>query len=155
MSGPTYNSRVFVAWRALHGLLQAAQYPGAQPAVQFGVHINDSSRETIGVVPRIEDPEIEWARVSPAGRDERFPLDVIIRTSIPGVSSEQVVDRLEQLANAVQEQIHDVDTAKFKPLDFLGTVALGGVVSVAPELRRDGEGWIGACTVTVAIVARI
>jgi hypothetical protein len=117
----------------------------------------DLAAETVQVIDRVDDDAvIEWARLSPAGRDERFMIDVYIRTAVEGQTRDQCWDRLRELAEVVQGTLYDPDTGALGPPgSVVGWLPIGGVQRVTPSMWHDLEGWVGQCIVSVAVAARI
>lgn len=156
-----YHSRVFVAWKAVHDLLadaswEAADRGGGTPKVAFGDHPEpDNEREVIGVVPVVDDDDLEWVQMGASSRIERFSLDIVYRCRIPGMTVENVIDRMEEIADTVQDLFYDTTTAAFTPPDFDGVTALGGVAAVEPTVTPDGEGWFGDMTIRLNVEARV
>lgn len=155
-----HHSRTFAALRAIADSLEAADWSphpttGQWPTVGVGLD-QPGSIETVDVVHQIEDSAaIEWATI-PAGRDERFTVDIVIRSSVPGVDRGAALDRLEGLAETAQTVFVDLTADQpYTPPTFDGVQPLGGVERVAPAMWRTDEGWVGECVITVRIAARI
>jgi hypothetical protein len=163
-----FHSRVFAVVRELRRLLADAQWPTHPdttdaPLVQLGQpgepHESEHN-EVVGVVNRVTDEAtIEWDRQSPGGRRERFTVDVVVRTFVPGVVDQgHVIDRLEVLADVVQGVIYDPATLQFTPIDNTRpwSVQLGGIASVTFDVVPVGtDGWGGIAVVSFDCVVRI
>lgn len=160
-----YHSRVFVAVAQIAADLEAATWPihdtMGLPTVGVGDSRNPKPNETevgefVDVLYRVEDDaSIEWARMSQPGKDERFLVDVYVRSSVAGVDRGDAWSRLEELAEVVQSRYWAPATGTFTPPAFPGVAPLGGVERVTPQMWRTDEGWAGDCIVTFRIAARI
>jgi hypothetical protein len=113
--------------------------------------------ERVQVIDRVEDDAvIEWARLSPAGRDERFMIDVYITTAVPGQTREGCWDRLRELSEVVQGTLYSPTTGALDPPgSVVGWLPIGGVARVTPSMWHDLEGWVAQCIVSVAVATRI
>jgi hypothetical protein len=166
------HSSVFgvLAWIA--DRLEASVWPTHaetqdKPAVGVGnSYIAD--RQPVGpdmvdVVYRVEDDAtIDWVTISPATRDERFLVDIYIRTMVPGQSRQRCWERLAELADVVQGVFYDPTSGEFTPpgtnpdgVNEAWYHPLGGIARVAPQAWPADQGWVGECTVTVAVATRI
>jgi hypothetical protein len=117
----------------------------------------DLAAERVQVIDRVDDDAlIEWMRLSPAGRDERFIIDIYIRTVVDGQTREQCWNRLRELAEVVQGVFYNPTTGALDPPgDVVGWLPIGGVNRVTAQMEHGPEGWLGRCVVTVAVAARI
>lgn len=160
-----YPSRVFAAWRSVYTLLSAATWPAhpvgaSTPIVTLADSIPDDQREVVAIVPTTPEDTIEWVQMGAASREERFGLDIVIRTRVPGVpgfasGGGDVVTRLESLANVVQARFYNTTTGAFTPPAFDGVQQLGGIATVEPAVFPDSEGWSGDCVMRLLLLARI
>lgn len=160
-----YHTRIFAAWRAVASQLDSATWPahpigGSRPVVTLVDSIPDQQREVVAVVPVVDDNEIEWVQLGAASREERFGLNIVIRTEVPGVkgydtTANDVVTRLEDLAEVVQDEFYNTTTGAFSPPVFDGVQALGGIDRVRPVVAADSEGWFGFCELRLLIASRI
>lgn len=154
-----------LAW--LDDRLQVAAWPphevtGIKPAVGVGDSFTGvpTGNETVDIVMGSVEPgqtTIAWTRVSPAGRDEVFPLEVDIRTMVPGRSRRQALDRFRELSEPVQAIFYDPQTYEVTAAGEADwSVKLGGVTSVAVELVPFGdEGWVAYGMVASSATCRI
>jgi hypothetical protein len=164
------HSSVFgvLAWIA-DRLERSVWPPHAETQDRPAVGVGDSYRGTptgtdmVDVVYRVEDDAtIDWVTVSPASRDERFLVDIYIRTMVPGQDRHRAWERLAELADVVQGVFYDPTSGEFTPPGHNsdGTNEawyhpLGGIARVAPQAWPTDQGWVGECTVTVAVATRI
>lgn len=157
-----YHSRTFAVLRDISERLDHAPWAphpttNRLPVVGIG-DTGAQEFETVDVIYRVgDDATIEWARMSQAGRDERFEVDILIRTSVPGNSRTTALDRLEELAEVAQGVFYAPDSGVYLPPgngeQWAST--LGGVNRVTPQLWATDEGWAGDCGVTVRVAVRI
>lgn len=156
-----YTSRIYAVWKALHEALSFAEFSpanGQSPVILFGDPFGEteSGREWIGIVFDIENADREWARMSPAGRDENFTVQVVVRSEVPGRTGAEVVDRLEELTNTIEGLFYDTETrAVADPLSVAGVVNLSRVGTPRPEVRATDEGYEGVAVVPISIQTRI
>lgn len=155
-----YHSRIFAAWRSVHTLLRAVDWPahevgGGEPVVSLVDQIPDQQREVVAIVPVVDDDDIEWVQLGAASREERFVLEIVIRSYVPGCDGDQVIDRLEELAELVQDQFYNTTTGVFSPPPFNGVQALGGINHVRPAVMPSQEGWVGECSMNLELLSRI
>jgi hypothetical protein len=154
-----YHSRTYAALRAVAGELSNLTFPplnGVVPKVIFGDPWGaQDRREQIGVKMRVQDSDITWERMGPAGRDEMFTIDVVIMTSLPGRNGDQVLDRLEELSQLVEGVLYDVTSKESTPLDLPGVTNLSMVSSVSPNIGQADEGFVGESTISLMIRSRI
>lgn len=160
-----YSSRVFAAWRAVAVLLDAVSWPahslgGSTPTVTLADTIPDQLREVVAVVPSIQDDVIEWVQMGAASREERFGLDIVFRTTVPGVkgyaaAGGDLISRLEAVSEKIQAQFYNTTTGVFAPPSFSGVEQLGGISLVQPAAWPGEEGWEGEVLHRLLLVARI
>jgi hypothetical protein len=159
MAAGRYTSRVFVAGEALHTALEALTIPafqGRTPEVRFGDVDPDYGAEAIVISVNLDRQQIEWARLAPAGRDEVLAFDVVHRIMNPNVKTPDAVwQRLEEVAELVQSVLYDTATETTQLLDFTGEVNMHRIDGVVPEIGPGPQGWIGACTTSMLLRARI
>lgn len=156
-----YTSRVFAALRALNVELDGIAWPPLKPGTRVGVIFGDPAtvqakhEDQIIVSQDTPDNDMQWARLSPAGRDEAIRVTITVRTMHANRTSVQVLDRLEVLADLVQGVFYDVTERKLTPLPFDGVEALGGVGAVSTDLIPTDKGYYGEAVIPVEIRARI
>lgn len=130
----------------------------ARPDVGFGLDESpDRADERVQVVDHVEDDaSIEWARFSPGGRDERFLVDIVIDSTVPGQSRVAARARIRELAEVVQGVFYTPDPPDYDPPTAPDWwLPIGGVSRVTYQIWHDGEGWVGQSVVTVAVATRI
>lgn len=158
------HSAVFDVLDAIRGAVVEADWPThgdtlAKPDVGYAFdESGDMADETVQVIDRVEDDaSIEWARFSPGGRDERFLVDIFVRTAVFGQHRDRCWDRLRELSEVVQGVFYNPTTGDMEPPgDVTGWVpGVGGIARVTPRMWHDLEGWVGQCVVTVAVLVRI
>lgn len=161
MAAGRYTSRIFQAGRLLHARLHAAQFPAhpvtnAKPSVEFSEERPGECAEAVVLSLTPDESSIEWRRLGPGGSDELIAFDVTIYAETPNVKTSAAVwDRLEQLADVVQEVLFDTTTERVVPLGFDGELDVGRAVGVRPAVVPTGDGWIGRTVITIALRAAI
>jgi hypothetical protein len=99
---------------------------------------------------------MEWARLSKPGRTENLTMRAVIRSTVRGSSSTRtVMERLEDLADVVQETLFNTTTLG-QPVVSLGFDGerVGQIVSVAPDVMIEDDGtWSGICVIEAAFTA--
>lgn len=118
--------------------------------------------EWVDVEVRIEDTgtSTEWARIGNGAvgrRDERFFVDIYISSTVAGKTRTAALERIRQLTQVVEDLFHDPDTGALIPVGVgaAWSSMLGGIRQVVPQAFRTDQGWTAACTVSVAVAARI
>jgi hypothetical protein len=161
MTTTRYTSRVFVAIEALDEVLQGVNWPGATshggpaPEVYLGDMPPHEPREAVIIAGRVDEDGSDWATLGRPARDERITLLVRIIVAVPGLTGRQVLARLRELADALQEELRDTTTGQPLPLGYSGEVATLGVTRVDPVVIPEAEGWTGRCDLFIATQARI
>jgi hypothetical protein len=165
-----YNtSRVFEAARKCKQRLAAQSWPphpitGAFPQIALADMDPEGQAEIVWVVPDVgDDASITW-RSLPNGRDEAFDLIIQITSFAddidPQIQEDQLLDRLEELADVVQRAFFDdagavAPTERVLPLDIAEAVKLEGVGQVSFSMWPNGEGLSGAAVVRYRLAFRI
>lgn len=155
------TSRVFAAWRALYQRIADTPLPppaewDADPVeVFFGIPPETMPREAVYVAGRIDEATSEWATLGHASRDESLSFLIRFDCGVPGATGLQVLDRLEQVADAIQVALRDPDTGLPVPLGFTGEVKSLSVARVEPVIQVSDEGAVGRVDLTVSVTARI
>jgi hypothetical protein len=165
-----YNtSRVFEAARQCKQRLAAQSWPlhpitGMFPQIALADMDPDGQAEIVWVVPDVgDDASIVW-RSLPNGRDEEFDLIIQITSFAengdPQIQEDQLLDRLEELADVVQRAFFDdagavAPTARVLPLDISEAVKLEGVGQVSFSMWPNGEGLSGSAVVRYRLAFRI
>lgn len=118
--------------------------------------------EWVDVEVRIEDTgtSVEWVRIGDGAvgrRDERFYVDIYISSTVAGKTRSAALERIRQLTQVVEDLFYDPDTGKLIPVGvgLAWSSGLGGIRQVVPQAWRTDQGWSAACTVSVAVAARI
>lgn len=147
--------------------IESATWPphpttGRVPRVGKENETIDTPDEFVDIVARVEDStaSVEWARIGVGAvgrRDERYWIDVIIVSSVPGKSRVAALERIRDLAEVAEGLFYDASTGAHLPVggDAPWATDLGGIRQVVPDARREDEGWTAACVVSVAVAARI
>lgn len=163
-----WSSRVFAAIDQINSDLEGAAWPphpltGETPTVGVGDNRTPKPTETevgefVDVLYRVEDDAaIEWTRVQ--GREERFLVDIFVRSSFPDQDRPSTWERLGELAEVVQALYLSWNSSSrkivFTPPAFPGVADLGGLERVTPQMYRTDGGWAGDCIVTFRIAARL
>lgn len=156
-----YHSTIFDAWTAVETRLNAITWTahtigGSVPVVHLVDELPDGQREVVAIVPVVDDDEIEWVKLGAAGRDERYAIDILFRTEVPGIrDGSDVIARLKTISHQIQGAFYNTTTGVFSPPTFDGVVALGGFAEVRPAVSADTEGWFGSCNHRLLVAARI
>lgn len=156
-----YASRVFVAAEAWKAKLDAATFPphpvtGLVPSIEFGDEDPSSNAEKICVLVNPDDAVAEWARISPAGRDEIIILQAVIRSYVDSVeTSADAWDRIEALTAVVEGTAYNTTTQRVVELGYDGEVAAGLIFGVQPYVWSAGTSWFGSCVVSLRSQASI
>ena len=112
--------------------------------------------EAVIVVVGDNESSMEWARLSKPGRTENFTLRCVIRSNVRGEDSPRtVLERLEALADVVQESVFDTTTTG-QPVVSLGFDGerYAEVRGVSPAVVPGDDGsWLGECVVEVNFTA--
>lgn len=159
MAAGRYTSRVFVALFAVEDALSALSLPankGKSPPVVFSDEAPEKANEYVTI--RLNQPQssIQWRRLSPPGADERIVVEVVARSFVPGVKkSRDVLLRLQEMSDAIQEAFYNHTTESIENLGFDGEVGNTLVTSVVPDVWPGEEGWVGEVVHTVDISAQI
>jgi hypothetical protein len=165
-----YNtSRVFEAARKGKVRLNDQAWPphpitGIEPQIALADYDPDGQAEIVWIVPDVgDDASITW-RSLPNGRDEEFDLVIQITSfsmsSDPQDQEDQLLDRLEELADVVQRAFFDdagavAPTERVLPLDIAEAVKLEGVGQVSFQMWPNGEGLSGSAVVRYRLAFRI
>lgn len=156
-----YHSTIFDAWTAVETRLNAVTWTAhtlgaVVPVVSLVDEIPEQQREVVAVVPVVDDDDIEWVKLGAAGRDERYAIEILFRTVVPGIrDGSDVIARLKVISHQIQGAFYDTSTGALNPPTFDGVVLLGGFDRVRPAVWSDTEGWVGACSHRLLIAARI
>jgi hypothetical protein len=165
-----YNtSRVFDAARKCKTRLGDQGWPphpitGLPPQIALADMDPDGQAEIVWIVPDVgDDASITW-RSLPNGRDEEFELIIQITSfaenADPQLQEDQLLDRLEELADVVQRAFFDdagavAPTERVLPLDIAEAVKLEGVGQVSFSMWPNGEGLSGSAIVRYRLAFRI
>jgi hypothetical protein len=165
-----YNtSRVFDAARKCKQRLAAQSWPlhpitGVFPQIALADLDPDGQAEIVWIVPDVgDDASITW-RSLPNGRDEAFDLIIQITSFAengdPQLQEDQLLDRLEELADVVQRAFFDdagavAPTERVLPLDIAEAVKLEGVGQVSFSMWPNGQGLSGSAVVRYRLAFRI
>lgn len=145
--------------------LEAAAWPihdttARPPKVGAETEAIETPDEWVDISSRTDDnSSIEWVRIgndAKGRRDERFWIDVLIESSVPGTSRIVALQRLNVLKAVVEGMFHD-DNGNLLPVGVSEdwAVNLGGVRQVVARADRTDEGYVGACIISIAVAARI
>lgn len=167
MAAGRYVSRVFDAGEALYDALVAASWPahpatGRTPTVEFADEDPDYGEEKVVLVANPDEAVTEWARASPAGRDESMVFQAVIRSFVvekaagsPPSTQLPKWQRLAALSAVAEGVVYNTSTERVVPLGFTGEVPIGRVAGVQPEIINTKHGAVGIVTVTYALRADI
>lgn len=154
------TSRVFAAMRALYQRLDEQSYPVAsnadRPQVVFGDYADDNTpRERIVVVGRVDESRSEWATFGNPSRDEEMLFLVRLEIEVPGQGGLDLLDRMEAISDVIQGVLRDTTTGQPVALGFDGEVKVASVVRVDPLFQAAAEGVIGRVDHYVSVTARL
>jgi hypothetical protein len=165
-----YNtSRVFEAARKCKVRLCDQAWPphpitGLPPQIALADMDPEGQAEIVWIVPDVgDDASITW-RSLPNGRDEAFDLIIQITSFAengdPQLQEDQLLDRLEELADVVQRAFFDdagavAPTERVLPLDIAEAVKLEGVGQVSFSMWPNGQGLSGSAVVRYRLAFRI
>lgn len=159
-----HTSRVFDAGRCLYDkLTEPDLFPphnitGIRPGVTFGDEFPDSGAEKVCLVANAGDEaDMEWARLGSPGRDERFVLTVVGRslTAVPDQTTLDVWNRLEQLADVIQDVMYDRDGKNTVALGFDGEVRTGYALTPLVDVIPTPQGPMGWFAISIRLQAQI
>ena len=153
------TSRVFAAVLAvkddIDGLTLPPHATGAEVETRLAIISRDQPGEYVMVVPSVgDDATIEF--VTTCGRDEAFDIRVVIQSIVPGSTDTAVVERLAELADAVQVLYGYQDDGTYLMPDFEGSSpARRGWTRVQFVVWPDDEGFAGQAELVLGVTARI
>lgn len=145
--------------------IEAADWPahgttGRKPKVGAALEKIETPDEWVDVSSRTDDnSSVEWVRIgaaAPGRRDERFWIDVLISSMVPGRSRIAALERVNVLKAVVERMFLDADQ-QFHPVgeDEAWSQNLGGVRQVVARADRTDDGWTAQCVVSIAVASRI
>lgn len=152
--------------RVAEDMADAAFPPHEVTNAKPGVNPADwpEALEAVVVLSRANDDAavLEWMSFGSGGREERYIVDVHVRTQVPGRSWAQMMARLADLVGVVLDVYTDSATSRFLPpggLEAGGANRYGIFHGMANAELQDqwptDEGWAGECRVALRIAARI
>lgn len=161
-----YTSRVPAVLRRMKVLLDAQTYPPhpsgpGEVLVVFGGLINEDAREVIVIEGTLaDDSDINWASLGQVAHDERFAVRVRFGTYVPGLTGDEVLDRIEEVIDVIQIALRDQTTGQpdggFGRSDDNDCQAVAWKVArVSTEFALAKEGVVGECPMDVAFFTRI
>ncbi len=116
------TSSVYTLWRILRRLLSELSFPAiAENGEGVTVYFGDpdlapnnvaATNERVVVVSAIDQPTGDWAAIGRHARDERFVAYVYAATLIPGRTTEQAADRLEELTATIEHAINSINEGR-------------------------------------------
>jgi hypothetical protein len=103
---------------------------------------------------------IEWARVGRGAvglSDERFWVDIVVKSTVPGDTRISILERLRDLKQAVEDMFFEPTTGTPIPVGegLPWATQLGGISTALPQAYRTDQGWAGSVLIRVQVVARI
>lgn len=161
------TSRVFAATLALFDRVDELVLPAHpvldEPPAVFLFRDPDWEDREYVVVETNDDPASnDWVQSGPAASEEQIVVDVKIVTLYPetdavddNAAARRVVERLEELADAVQGVAWDAAAMKPKPIGFANERTVGRRIDVQFALAHTTEGVVGRAVVRFALVAQI
>jgi hypothetical protein len=154
-----YTSQVFDILRALKSDMDGLSFPdhlGYPVVVKFGDPYTEPEDPEFVHVVQVSDTNQEWARTSPAGRDETISTEIICGSFHGGRTGEDVLDRLEMLSDIIHDKYYDRDTRQFNPVDIPAVVKIAGIVGVDVQIYPGTSGgYVGTATIRMQWVVRI
>lgn len=158
MSTPR-TSRSFELVRQIKATLEASTWPthpvtGRIPRVGFASVQAETGAELVVVTTIEPDSTSEWVTM-PAGRDETILVEIWIGSNVERKTEDDVLDRLEVLADVAQDALRDSETGQ--PARLLGDadLLLGQVSNVTFSIYPASNGFVGECTLRAQWQARL
>ncbi len=119
--------------------------------------------ESVVIVARTfdDDTVTEWASMGRLGREERYIVDIVVTTQVPGVTWVEMMERLETLTETVLAAYTDLNSQFVPPggLDAAGEnphrICNGMAIAERSSQWGTDEGWCGQSRVSLRIAARI
>jgi hypothetical protein len=147
------TSSIFTVWRTLQRLLTDVTWPASSSnpggvVTYFGdpdLMPNNlaATTERVVVASGIGQPDESWATNGRYARNENFVAYVYAVTAIPGRTSEQARDRLEEITVVIERFVRTINTGRVAatspdefdpyPVWFIEVDALNPLVTTGPQ----------------------
>lgn len=166
-----YNtSSIYTVWRTITRLLAEADFPAVSAnADRVAVWLGDYdmppesvslSNERVVVAPFVLGPDDQWGPIGNGAREESYQAFVYCVTAIPGQTTEEAVDRLEELTATVEAVIRTIASTAISgatPAEFgtFGTQAFVAIAQVAPVVSAGPNGAVGRAEIALRCKFRI
>lgn len=161
------TSRVFAAWRATTADLRAASWPAhprsaqIRPEVTFGIAKGFAGEAIVvpGRKPVGGTTQTRATLGAGSGKDETFTLLIGVTTNVPGMESEEVLDRLEELCDVVQQTFRSPQTGLPIGSNVAALTAPAivrwDITDVTPGIYPTPNGFAGDATLELSFFFRI
>jgi hypothetical protein len=155
---------IWDCWDQLYQALAAAPFT-AHPTTGFPVTVafggtQDVDLEMVVLPGRSQNDHAaqSWVTSGRPSKDERFTLDVLIWTSVPGRTAIEARDRIKELCSVVEQTLRDPVTGlpqgiTLTPADGLEQWQVDDVIPAVGPL--DTEGFGASCRIAVSFWARL
>ncbi len=156
------HSTVFDVLEAIQVALSGAPLPphpttGKLPQVGQVTAAPERGYERIGLDLQVkDDARITWVTIGAGRRDEIYALDIFVMSRVPGKTDLDVLRRLAELTDVVQDVFFDpVDGSFAQWTDAPWFSKRGGVRRVTANVDATDEGIIGQAVLSVDVYTRI
>lgn len=156
------TTRVFDSWDALYNLVRAITFPvhaktGEAPTVAFG-DLRNVHTEGIVLPGRLDDRPVStqtWATMGTPSKNERFRLDILLWTEVPGETAAAAHTRLKTLVNLIETALRNSTTGRPQGIAVSG-VYEWQIADLAPAVYAlKAEGFGAQCRLEVEFAGRI
>jgi hypothetical protein len=127
------TSAIYDVWRAMTRRIKAISFPSVDHvddsvAVWFGDPSQPQpdedgnppmARERVVLVGVIATPDQEWGPIGNKAREESWTFPIFVQTELPGMSSLEALDRMEQLTSAIEADIRTIQVESVTDLHFV------------------------------------
>lgn len=158
------TSLVFECWEQLFAALDGVGWPshpttGLLPTISLALP-QETFDESVVVPGRSQDDNARqvWITSGRPSKEERFTLDVLIITQVPGRSATEAKNRLKALTAVVESTLRN-STSGLPQGILLGPadgLVQWGVAEIVPAVGAlDVEGFGGSCRIGVDFLTRL
>lgn len=149
------------AWLALYRVLDESSWPQPPTANDKGVKVylgvlgKDSPLEAIIVRPEAESA-LSWAPLGAQSRDEQLEIPVRVATTLRDRTVFDVIDRLKDLTDVVEQTLWDTAQVANHPSELFGRMVWWSVTSMSTVVYvMEAGGCGGYAELTVTLHARL
>ena len=162
MTGRITTTTVFDALPAMKDRLDGIAFPphgdtDQSPVVYFLGDYDEAERETVWLVGKVPDGQVDWSGSGPSTREERYELNIRVSTIVAGSTGPEALARCKEITNLVHTALRDQTTGQVIPLDLGGAeIAMGGVNRTEVDAWPIAdEGWQAVADIFFRVYARI